>query len=259
MTMKKHLIYIIGIAATLFTACDTISEAERFLEVESLVPQRVVLLEDYTGQACVNCPDAHGVATELHELYPENIIVVAMHAGMQGIAVENKGLKQPEGDEYANKAGVEKYPSGHVNRRGKVLDNTTDWAAVVFEEMERPSKVKMEVSASIEDGKLSVETSAQASENISAKLQLWLLEDSIVSFQVSHAGMNPQYVHNHVFRDAINGTWGEDVVLGKIKTIEHKGFELNSDWKPEDLSVVAFVYNNDGVLQASQCKVVVNE
>ena len=101
--MKKQFIYIIGIAATLCTACENISEDERFLEVEGVTAQRVVLLEDYTGQACVNCPNAHDVATELHEEYPENLIVVAMHAGVQAISpsVREGGLKQEEGDEHA--------------------------------------------------------------------------------------------------------------------------------------------------------------
>jgi hypothetical protein len=68
-------------------------------------------------------------------------------------------------------------------------------------------------------------------------------------------------MHNHVFRDAINGTWGEDVTLtlGEQKVIEHKDFTLDVAWKPENLSVVAFVYNNDGVLQAAQCEVVISE
>jgi hypothetical protein len=67
MMMKKSYIYIIGIAAAFFAACENISESERLLEVEGVNAQRVVLLEDYTGQACVNCPEAHKEATALHE------------------------------------------------------------------------------------------------------------------------------------------------------------------------------------------------
>lgn len=254
MMMKKPYIYIIGIAAALFAACENISESERFLEVESVIPQRVILLEDYTGQACINCPNAHDAVAKLHELYPENIVVVAMHAGMQGIAVENGGLKQPEGDEYATKAGVEMYPSAHVNRRGKVLNNIDSWAAAIFEELERPSKLKMSIEANLADGNLSVQTSAQAFENISGNLQLWIIEDSIIKFQVGRGG---QYVHNHVFRDVINGTWGESFTLesDERKTLEHKGIELSSEWNPQNLSVVAFVYDDYEVLQAAYCKV----
>ena len=226
-----------------------------------MTAQRVVLLEDYTGQACVNCPNAHDMATELHDLYPENIIVVAMHAGMQGIAVEYNGLKQPEGDEYAKAAGVVDLPVGQINRRGGLLKYTA-WTATLLEELNTPSVLDISVDAKEKEGKLYLETSLFALGDVAGKLQLWVLEDSIISFQVLPSNkMDNQYVHNHVFRDAINGTWGEDIslTLGEQLVKEHKDFELNPDWKTENLSVVAFVYNDDGVLQATQCKVTVNE
>ena len=258
--MKRPYIYIIGIVAALFMACENIPESERFIEVEGVNAQRVVLLEDYTGQACVNCPDAHEVATELHEEYHDNLIIVAMHAGAQSIAAPT-GLKQPEGDEYADHFVVKTYPNGMVNRRGG-LKEYTSWGTAVRDEIQRESQLNISVEASMAEGKLDVKTDLLALDDIEGKLQLWLLEDSIVTFQVSHSGMNPQYVHNHVFRDAINGTWGEEVTLalGEQKIMECNNFELNASWKPENLSVVAFVYNdNDGVLQATQCKVTINE
>ena len=261
--MKKQLIYIIGIVASLFTACENISEDERFLEVEGVTAQRVVLLEDYTGQACVNCPSAHDVATELHEEYPENLIVVAMHAGVQAISpsVREGGLKQEEGDEYAKNAGVEALPIGQINRRSGLLAYTA-WTATLLEELNTPSVLDIAVKANEKDGQLHVETAMLAMENIEGKLQLWVLEDSIISFQMLPSKqMDMEYCHNHVFRDAINGTWGENIALelGEQKTVIHGDFELSPTWNPEHLSVVAFVYNDSGVLQAAQCKVTVNE
>lgn len=257
--MKKHLIYIIGITAAFFTACENISEDERFLEMEGVSAQRVVLLEDYTGQACVNCPDAHEVATELHEEYHDNLIIVAMHAGMQAVP-SPVGLKQPEGDEYADKFGVKEYPNGMVNRRGGLKDYPS-WGAAVYEELQRESELNLVVEASVADGKLDVKADLLALEALEGKLQLWIIEDSIISFQTSSEGSIPQYVHNHVFRDAINGTWGEELsfMLGEQKQILHTDFKIDAVWNIENLYVVAFMYNNDGVLQASQCKVNVNE
>ena len=257
--MKKHLIYIIGIAAALFTACENISEDERFLEVEGVTAKRVVLLEDYTGQACVNCPEAHKEATALHEVYPENLIVVAMHAGAQAIDAP-AGLKQPEGDVYADNYGVKTYPNGLVNRRGGLKDYTA-WGGAVHDEIQRESPMNIDVTAIVADGQLVVTTDLLALEQVAGKLQLWITEDSIVGPQISKDGPNMQYVHNHVFRSSINGTWGEDVslTLGEQVKKTHDAFELNTTWKPENLSVVAFVYNNDGVLQAAQCEVVISE
>lgn len=251
--MKKHLIYIIGIAAAFFTACENISEDERFLEVEGVTAQRVVLLEDYTGQACVNCPKAHEKATELHELYPQNLIVVAIHAGMQALP----GLKLEEGDTYADNAGVKIYPSGHINRRGGLKDYE-DWTETVVEEVGKPSNLDITVNATMQEGKIQIETNLLALDEVQGKLQLWMIEDGIVAFQV---GASSEYVHNHVFRGSINGTWGEDLSLnlGETKKLQHNDVALKEAWNPANLSVVAFVYNEEGVLQAAQCKVVTNE
>ena len=261
--MKKQFIYIIGIAATLCTACENISEDERFLEVEGVTAQRVVLLEDYTGQGCLNCPNAHDVAAQLHETYHGNLIVVSMHAGMLAYPYPN-GLKQLEGDEYATKAGVEFYPSGMINRRGGILDNYMSWGGAVYEELQRESHLNLMVESElVSDSLLSVKVDLLALASLSGKLQLWLIEDSIVAMQKMPTGKyNFEYVHNHVFRDAINGTWGEDVALefGEEKSFTTTEYILNSDWEVENLSVVAFVYNEDGVQQAGQCKILnINE
>ena len=219
---------------------------------------RTALLETYSGQACVNCPDSHKEATALHEEYHDNLIIVTIHAGAYGISAP-AGLKQTEGDEYADKFGVKTYPIGMVNRRDGLKDYPS-WGAAVYAEIQRETQLNISVEASVSNGKLNVNTDLLALEALEGKLQLWVIEDSIIAPQVSHSGVQPQYVHNHVFRDAINGTWGEYVslTLGEKKTMRHNEFELNTAWNLENLSVVAFVYNNDGVLQASKCKVKTN-
>jgi hypothetical protein len=42
---------------------------------------KVVLLEDYTGHKCVNCPTAAEIAHNLQITYGEKIILMAIHAG----------------------------------------------------------------------------------------------------------------------------------------------------------------------------------
>lgn len=269
--MKKQLIYIIGIAATLFAACENISEDERFIVIEDSVVDndsivgtdsiqiipRIVLLEDYTGQACVNCPSAHEMASILHEQYNNQLVVVSMHAGPLASPAPN-GLMQEEGNVYADKFGIKAYPVGMVNRNG--LSDYSSWPSLVRESIEDNSIVNISLASKLVGENLSVNVDLFTVDSlgVAGKLQLWLVEDSIVAPQ---AGAGLQYIHNHVFRDALNSTWGEDIslTLGEQKVIEHKNFTLDAAWKPENLSVVAFVYNNEGVLQAAQCKVVVNE
>jgi hypothetical protein len=70
------------------------------------------------------------------------------------------------------------------------------------------------------------------------------------------------YIHNHVLRDAVNGHWGQELSLDadKPKTQTYT-YAIPSDgkWNPAHLSIVAFVYNDNGVEQAIKAKVINNE
>ena len=64
------------------------------------------------------------------------------------------------------------------------------------------------------------------------------------------------YVHNHVLRATLNGDWGEDLSIdaNNEKTFTHtltlpNGVNADKAW------VVAFVYNDDGVVQVDRHKV----
>jgi hypothetical protein len=89
----------------------------------------------------------------------------------------------------------------------------------------------------------------------SGKLQLWLTEDSITAFQQMPDGTrNMEYVHMHVLRAAVNGTWGEPVSVAEGETFITKEYQFTvpQDWKCDNLSVIAFVYNDQGVLQVTK-------
>jgi hypothetical protein len=99
---------------------------------------------------------------------------------------------------------------------------------------------------------------------VTGKLQVWVVEDSIVATQTRHdpidndnVTINDQnYVHNHVLRTAVNGTWGDDFTIGegerKTQTMTQT---LDASWNVANLSVVAFVYNDSGVQQAAKAPV----
>ena len=86
----KSFIFAIFATLALFVACDVIPEEDR-LEVVPLEPsERNVLLLEFTGWKCVNCPSAAVVAHTLVEALGENIVVVAMHPKGHGFtAPEN--------------------------------------------------------------------------------------------------------------------------------------------------------------------------
>ena len=40
-----------------------------------------VIIEEFTGIHCGNCPDGHKRAAALQRMHPDNLFVVAIHAG----------------------------------------------------------------------------------------------------------------------------------------------------------------------------------
>lgn len=265
--MKFSKIYALLMAsAMVLGGCDQVDEKDRLIELPAVESQRVVLLEEFTGQFCVNCPAAHEVVKGLKEQYGEQLISVAIHAGSQAIAEGASssmvGLMQPEGDEYANKWGITTYPAGVVNRRGGKL-SPPDFANTVRNEMERATPLALQVDAKVENGQLVCHVDMMSSEAINGKLQLWVTESNIVAIQKDLNKIIKDYVHNHVYRACIKanenqGFWGEDVAIKEnIAMSFDRQIAVKDNWKAENLSVVAFVYNDkDGVYQAAECKVV---
>lgn len=261
MKTSKIILSLALSATTLgFTACDEVDEADRFKELGKIESKRNVLIEDFTGQMCTNCPDGHRLISTLQEQYGENIIAVGIHAGSFGIAENSMpgviGLMRPEGDEYAKKFGVESYPSGIINRNTTTL-KYTEWAASVRSEMERESYLNILLSAKVDNGKIVIYSELQPAKDIKGKLQVWITESNIVTLQVDNGKYLMDYVHNHVYRASVNGTWGEDVSLkANVFNNSTHEIEVRDGWNVDNLSVVAFVYNdNDGVCQAVECKV----
>lgn len=261
---------VIMAAATL-TACDNIAPSDRLVEMDKVEVKRKVLLEDLTGQNCTNCPEAHAIIDQLNEQYGDNIIAVSVHGGGFGVPVERTnftsnyvGLMTPEGAEYNDARQPAGWPTGLVNRTGGLSERDT-WPALVRAALELDAPVGIDLSATLSaDGTtIDIATVLHPSADIKAFYQLWIVEDGIVAFQRSGSKRVPDYVHNHVLRAAVNGVWGESVTLteGIHTSMSHSialRYNDHERWVAENLSVVAFVYNDEaGVLQAERVKLAV--
>lgn len=262
--MKTRYIFFSTVAAmAMLVACDPVAEDERYQEVEAIEAQRVVLLEEFTGQNCPNCPTAHRTIEALQEQYGSSLIPVSIHAGGFAYAEGEFGeyfqtFKTPEGDAYAAQWNVQSYPSGVVNRTGGVT-LYSDWSSLIRTELARPADVDIELSAYANEtgDSIRVNTTLRPTADIAdAHLQLWVVEDSIVSLQTDGATMLTDYVHNNVYRASVNGVGGTPVQL-RANVFDNRWFSvpMRSYWNPRHLSVVGFVYDQHGVQQAIRSRV----
>ena len=261
MSGSKYLTFLFSLF--LLTDCSYIGEEERLIYVKPEPAKRVVLLEDFTGQRCVNCPLGTDVIEELQKTYGETaIIAVGIHGGPLGFAGNAKfvGLATDAGDKYFDHWGLEYQPVGLVDRHGAV--KYTDWAAAVREELAKPAPLELSVDATQDIEHISIMVEAHGTDGlVEGKLQVWLVEDSVTAMQMMPDGsVNTEYVHNHVLRAAVNGLWGDDFSVneGEWKELQLT-FQPDEAWNPAHLSIVAFVYNANGVLQAAKGRVKMKE
>lgn len=250
----KSLIFTLFVAMVL-VACDVIPQEDRLEDVQIKPSQRTVLLVEFTGNRCVNCPGAAMVASEMLDIAPENVVVVGMHP--DGITytdpmVANIDFRSKEAMDYLSFYGgsistglpvgvvngfnyAESNAKGEKEKKDYLLGSSV-WTAKVFEQRDIAPKCLIELSH-VKEGDNHTVTAVlkpQESDTISVSLQFWLVESGIVAPQsissslkssylekypdadMGHSSVN-NYVHNHVFRGTLNGLWGEE--LGKLESV----------------------------------------
>lgn len=254
------------------TACSNIDEDERLIYVEPAEVNRSVLIEDFTGQACVNCPNATAAIHELQETYgEENVIAVAIHCGPFAHLRSNMGnaflsdLGTKLGDEYYTHWNIEAQPGVKINRGAPIYD-TNQYAAAVANELKKTSTVHFDA---VEFSNNAVLVDLSSSDRVEGRLQVWIVEDSInakdpqTKYQqfMPDGSRRQDYVHNHVFRASLtNDAYGEPVTLEAGNKSYTQVFYLQGNealdnfehlWQKQYLSAVVFFWNEQqGVMQA---------
>ena len=248
-----------SLAAMLISACSYIPEDEQLIYVKPAPVERSVLLEDFTGQRCVNCPLAADEIAKLHEQYGEDaVIAVSIHSGPLGFHTNPRflGLATEVGDNYYNHWNLEYQPVGLVDRGAPA--EYTAWGTLIRQELQKMAPVEIDLGVAYGDSlQLLINTQVKSVDgNIQGKLQIWVVEDSVTAFQMMPDGTrNDNYVHQHVFRAAVNGEWGDDITVQEGYAIDKEyTFPIDVEWKLENLSVIAFVYNDSGVLQVTKAE-----
>jgi len=292
--MKVIKIFIF-ISFTLILACDKISEPySRFSETDDSVdpsvcprpvftdmvsPVKKVLLEDFTGFFCPNCPTGAKEAKRLKDLYGDQLVLLAIHTGVFAKPDPSDGytqdLRTSTGDVLATSFLIDAFPNGMVSRtpyRSKTVIYYDTWAAAVDSLVHLTPDLDIQLINEYDSSSRKLCTHIQTRFLKSSQKQLmlavYLMEDSIHTKQKNNnptIGTRPEiadYVQMHVLRKAVNSTWGSiistpaDTMNINDKVNRSYSIILDSSWNPEHCSVVAFVYeaNNKAVIQAEERK-----
>lgn len=273
--MKKVFIFGSVLAALSLTSCDNISPEDRYIEIIRDHSDKVVLLEEFTGQRCVNCPDAAEIVENLHNIHGDNFIAVGFHPSQSGFTqpMGAVNLRCEAADVYFDAFGKpQEFPTAVIDRThfdgSLLLNNKQLWGSYVEAQLklETPVDISMDSEYNKATREIKINYNLNFTEVINEPIsfQLWIIENKIIAPQLTHNSMEPEYEHNHVLRDAINGFWGETVGSKFIpgdKVELSNTYTISEKWIAGNCQIVGFVYRNSDkvVLQAHLLDVIPSE
>ena len=224
-----------------------------------------VLLEDYTGVRCINCPAAAQVAHDLQEEYPGRLIVLGVHAGYLAQPVGSfPNFTTEEGDEWYSFFGFDVNPIGTVNRipySGNIGVNSGQWGSAVIAELDKDPVVAIKIfnTYNPDTRALNVQVNMRELVNIGDDLSLvvCLMEDNIVGKQMTTSGLVEDYVHRHVFRKSLNGAWGDIVSIDANGITNQYDVLVDEAFDASNCYIIAYVYSNSdkSILQVEEAKI----
>lgn len=224
-----------------------------------------VLLEDYTGVRCINCPAAAQVAHDLQEEYPGRLIVLGVHAGYLAQPVGSfPNFTTEEGDEWYSFFGFDVNPIGTVNRipySGNIGVNSGQWGSAVIAELDKDPVVAIKIfnTYNPDTRALNVQVNMRELVNIGDDLSLvvCLMEDNIVGKQMTTSGLVEDYVHRHVFRKSLNGAWGDIVSIDANGITSQYDVLVDEAFDASNCYIIAYVYSNSdkSILQVEEAKI----
>lgn len=230
---------------------------------------RTVLLEDYTGFRCSNCPEAAEELKRLQCLYGARVIPLAVHVTETFAEPENNPDGSFETDFRTDIGNIYEstfetglfLPNGMVNRKqfqGTYYQTWQGWDGLVKDELAKPPEALIDLNVNYDEGtrEATAEIKISALVNLNAspyRLSVLLSEDSIIDWQKDYRLTPPKtsnYVHMHTLRAAFNGTWGDEVNSGNpipagFTETTSKSLIIEPEFVDHNCNVVVFIFRDD--------------
>lgn len=219
---------------------------------------RNILFEEFTGHTCGNCPSgAFDLRTIWKPLYGDRLVIVSVHAGAFADVDAPGGYyadyTSASTEEYNTFFGVSGYPSGMINRvpyASAFVVGKANWGNAFSVEESKPLEIDLQMYLeydSISDPYslcMHMHTEFLTAKTGTYNIVGYFVEDSIVSKQKNYPGAqgdptyltpaDPNYVHRHVLRDNIGGTWGVNMWDGSASAGTDTTISLKYTFMPRD-------------------------
>jgi hypothetical protein len=227
--------------------------------VESDPAIRKIVLEEFTGHLCSQCPTGAIKIEQLITAYGTQLIPVSIHAGSFATALTNGSFET----DFKTSVGTailetpdfttNSYPAGMVSRilhtNGKTTNGKDTWETIIQQIENDVPKVSIKITNLYNDSLRTIietiKTEWLSTESNNYKLQVYLLEDHIIDWQKDGSNDISNYDHRHVLRKSLNADFGTTIPSSTAGDIDEQEFtfQIPAEWDVENCIIVAFVYD----------------
>jgi len=242
-----------------------------------------VLIEDYTGQYCGNCPKAAHMADSMRQKYPGRVVVTEVHVTdyfaaprLPHFPIDFRvpDFTQPQPNTLVSSAITQAFdldnrglPQGAVNRSPFTAANNDPvatyslWPKVVADQLALAPTVELRATPLYNRTTrlLRLKTSTKYLTGMAGRnmrLGITIVEDSLMGAQKDYSlnrVANPDqitehYEHHNVMRAALAGTFGTLQVAGPSASqqfSDYLGYKLPAAWDDRHCSVIVYIADGD--------------
>ena len=230
---------------------------------------KTVLIKDFTGARCVNCPAAAEYAHNLqHQLDEDHIFIMSVHAGYLAQPMGNfPNFLTDEGTAwYNNHDSNPLFAVDHVALTDGNTFNEGQIDAPVTAALEEEQTFEIVVGRQFDEASRQLQVSVQAVALVDFDGEFYitacLVEDHVIGWQTIPGGVDKEYDFRNVFRGTLNGAYGEAFEDLHVDTNDTFYFnystEINADYNADECYLMVYVYDKsqgDKILQTAVKKI----
>jgi thiol-disulfide isomerase/thioredoxin len=253
-TINNLLVISILTFSFTFFSCkkeEKIEEEEKVVVTGEVVPgtfTKKVLIEEFSGEWCGNCPDGASIIEGIIQANPNRVYAAAVHQG--------DFLQISQFSELNSFLSVTAFPRSAIDRvpatnttnsqNGLLAFSRSQWSAHVTKELQKAAIVGLKLKTSLVNDKLNVDVISGANQNLSnVYLTVYVTEDDIAESSAgAQSGAATGYVHQEVLVKVLSAAKGDAITLesGMALTKSYNDIALTGGINKANIKVLAFIH-----------------
>lgn len=250
------------------------AEDSTYVGAVAAAQPKKILVEEFTGATCPNCPDAQALLTNMDAQNPDRLAIMAIHVmnnpQTKPVKDSKYDFRTQDGTDIGTTffTSINNLPSAGLDRvkntKQERLMQKNDWAGALVDRLKIAPSVNMDMKSSYDATSRNASIEVKITYNKAMQgqqfLSLAVVEDDMVDKQDSTGVIIDQYRFKHVLRDYVTPVSGvtflQDIAQKEAGRVYIRRFtyKVSDAWVPENCHLIAFVHQNNGedkeVLQA---------